>query len=105
MYQTGKGAGYGAIGICLLIIFSILQPIYTTLNKDKISAQRLKVDISQLQSRINTYEVEIMNLRQKTEGGKNPQLLRQLKGKPEKLSELKSHLKLKEIEFKAINDS
>ncbi|WP_139309808.1 hypothetical protein [Teredinibacter haidensis] len=92
MYQSGGGIGLGVIGIGVLFAFYIAAALNQSANKDEILAQRLQAEIEELNSRVEKYEKEISVLIKKTKDGNNPQLLRQLESKPEKLEQLKGLL-------------
>lgn len=92
MYQTGGGVGFGLIGLGALLLLAVFSASNQSEKKSDINVQSLKMEIHDLEIRVNKYESEIKSLRQKTKNGNNPQLLPQLSGKPEKLKKLKKLL-------------
>jgi len=95
MYESGGGVGLGVIGLGVLFVVYAASTFNQLANKDEIAAQQLQMEIKELNERVEKYEHEISILIEKTQDGKNPQLLRHLDGKPEKLEKLRSLLKEK----------
>ena len=90
MYESGGGIGLGIFGLGLLFIFYVASSLNQLARKDDIAVQQLQAEIKELNEKVGKYENEIYILVLKTQDGKNPQLLRQLEGKPEKLEKLKT---------------
>ncbi|UTV98299.1 hypothetical protein KDW99_13620 [Marinomonas rhizomae] len=105
MYESGGGVGLGVIGLGVLFAIYAASAFNQWANKDEIAAQRLKVEIKELKERVEGDEHEVSILVEKTQGGKNPQLLKQLDGKSEKLEKLKSLLNKKISTLKSANGS
>ncbi|BFM06928.1 hypothetical protein [Halioxenophilus aromaticivorans] len=96
MYQSGGGLALGSVLLGISIFLYALYSVDQVKNSDKAIIRNLEHEIQELTIKIDKYERDIASLSAKTDGGKNPQLLKQIKGKPEKLAKLKSLLNEKQ---------